>query len=97
MRAIHPGEIFREEVLIPLNMTASNLARVIGVSASRVPAVVREGGPVTAEKIESRARASPWERNLVVVEMRTGHVSPGQSALKGVHEFQQTPSTVRRS
>lgn len=42
MRAIHPGEIIREEYLEPLGMSANALATALRVSAPRINDVVRE-------------------------------------------------------
>jgi addiction module HigA family antidote len=40
MRPIHPGEILREEYLVPLRMSANALAHAIGVSANRVRSIL---------------------------------------------------------
>lgn len=42
MRAIHPGEILREEFLVPLGMSANALALAIHVPAPRINDIVRE-------------------------------------------------------
>jgi addiction module HigA family antidote len=42
MRAIHPGEILREEYLAPLGMSAHALAMELRVPAPRVNDIVRE-------------------------------------------------------
>ena len=42
MRPIHPGEILREEFLIPLGMSAHALAMAIHVPAPRINEIVRE-------------------------------------------------------
>ena len=42
MRPIHPGEILREEYLVPLGMTANALSIQLRVPAPRVSEVVRE-------------------------------------------------------
>lgn len=49
MRPIHPGEILREEFLVPMNMSASALAVALHVPAPRVNDVVRERRSVTAD------------------------------------------------
>ncbi|SEI80711.1 HigA family addiction module antitoxin [Paraburkholderia diazotrophica] len=49
MRAVHPGEILREDFLLPLGMSASTLARALKVSISSVDDIVNEQRPVTAE------------------------------------------------
>ncbi|MDO1509500.1 MULTISPECIES: HigA family addiction module antitoxin [unclassified Neisseria] len=42
MRPIHPGEILREEYLIPLGMTANALSVALHVPAPRINDIVRE-------------------------------------------------------
>ena len=49
MRPIHPGEILREEFLIPLGITAHALALELQVSAPRINDIVRERRAVTAD------------------------------------------------
>ncbi len=46
---IHPGEILREELMIPRGLTAAQLARLLKVSSGRIQAVVRQRGNVTAD------------------------------------------------
>lgn len=49
MRPIHPGEILREDYLLPLNLSAHALAKSIGVTPARVNEIVREKRGVTAD------------------------------------------------
>ena len=42
MRAIHPGEIIKEEYLKPLNMSANALAVALRVPAPRINDVIRQ-------------------------------------------------------
>jgi addiction module HigA family antidote len=45
----HPGEVLREEFLVPLNMSANQLAEAIGVPANRISDIVRERRGVSAD------------------------------------------------
>ena len=49
MRPIHPGEILREEFLVPLGLSASALALELKVPAPRVNAIVRERRAITPD------------------------------------------------
>ena len=49
MRPIHPGEVLREEFLVPLTMTAHALAMALHVPAPRINDVVRERRAVTVD------------------------------------------------
>ena len=49
MRHIHPGEILREEFLVPLGLSASALALELKVPAPRINDIVRERRAVTPD------------------------------------------------
>jgi antitoxin HigA-1 len=49
MRPIHPGEILREEFLIPLKISAHALSMAIQVPAPRINEIVRERRSVTVD------------------------------------------------
>lgn len=56
MRPIHPGEILREEFLLPLNLSANALAIALGVPAPRINDVARERRGITADTALRLAR-----------------------------------------
>jgi addiction module HigA family antidote len=56
MRAIHPGEILREEFLVPLRMSANALAMALHVPAPRINDIVRERRTVTPDTALRLAR-----------------------------------------
>ena len=43
--AIHPGEILREEFMIPLGLSANALARALNVPPNRITAIIAQGHP----------------------------------------------------
>jgi addiction module HigA family antidote len=49
MRPIHPGEVLREEFLLPMGMTAHALAMALQVPAPRINDIVRERRAVTVD------------------------------------------------
>ena len=49
MRAVHPGEILREEYLAPLGMSANALAQALKVPASRINDIVFERRGITVD------------------------------------------------
>ena len=49
MRPIHPGEILREEFLVPLGMSAHALALELKVPAPRINDIVRERRAITPD------------------------------------------------
>jgi antitoxin HigA-1 len=49
MRPIHPGEILREEFLVPLGMSAHALALELKVPAPRIYAIINEHRAITPD------------------------------------------------
>lgn len=49
MSPIHPGEILREEFLVPLGITPNKLSLGIGVSPSRIIEILKGRRSITAE------------------------------------------------
>lgn len=49
MRAIHPGEILREEFLMPMEISANALAIALQVPAPRINDIARERRGITAD------------------------------------------------
>ncbi len=56
MRPIHPGEILREEFLVPLGLSASALAIALSVPAPRINDIAREKRGITADTALRLAR-----------------------------------------
>ncbi len=57
MRPIHPGEVLREEFLVPMGLSAHALAMAQHVPAPRINDIVRERRAVTADTAMRLARA----------------------------------------
>ena len=56
MRPIHPGEILREEYLVPLGMSVNALATRLRVPATRLHEIVKERRGITADTAMRLAR-----------------------------------------
>ena len=56
MRSVHPGEILREDYLVPLDMSVNALAMALGVPARRIHEIVKERRSITADTAERLAR-----------------------------------------
>ncbi len=52
----HPGEHLREDYLAPLDMSASELARQLGVPTNRITAILNEQRGITADTAWRLAR-----------------------------------------
>jgi addiction module HigA family antidote len=49
LRAVHPGEVLREDYLIPMRLSVNALALALGVPATRIHEIVKERRAVTAD------------------------------------------------
>jgi addiction module HigA family antidote len=49
MPPVHPGEMLREEFLVPLGMSANALAMALGVPATRISEIVNERRGITGD------------------------------------------------
>lgn len=56
MRAVHPGEVLREDFLIPAGISVNALALALGVPATRIHEIIKERRAVTADTAERLAR-----------------------------------------
>ncbi len=52
MRAVHPGEVLREDFLIPAGISVNALAIALSVPATRIHEIVKERRAVTADTAE---------------------------------------------
>ncbi len=56
MRPVHPGEVLREDYIVPLKTNANALARGLHVPASRINDIVLERRGITADTAMRLAR-----------------------------------------
>ena len=56
MRPVHPGEVLREDFLVPLGTNANALAKALHVPAPRINDIVRERRGVSADTAMRLAR-----------------------------------------
>lgn len=80
MRPIHPGEVLREEFLVPLGLSANALATALRLSAPRINDIVREKRGVTADTALRLARyfntsAQFWLNLQSAFELRTAEIA----------------------
>ena len=56
LKPIHPGEILREEFMIPMGLSSNALARAVGVTPARINEIARERRGITADTALRLAR-----------------------------------------
>lgn len=76
MHPVHPGEILREDFLLPLGMSANALANALGVPATRIHEIVKERRSITADTAERLARyfggdAASWLTLQAIYDLKT--------------------------
>jgi addiction module HigA family antidote len=62
--AVHPGEILKQEFMLPLELTSTELARNLRVSVPRVNDIVRQRRSITADTALRLARYFGTSANL---------------------------------
>lgn len=80
MRPVHPGEVLREDFLVPLGMSANALARALHVPAPRVNDIVRERRGVSADTAMRLARyfggdARSWLNLQTAYDLRVAEMA----------------------
>lgn len=89
MRPIHPGEVLREDFLIPLGMSAHALATALRVPAPRINDIVRERRAITPDTAMRLARyfggdAQSWLNLQVAFDLRTAQIAKGEAIVREV-------------
>ena len=79
MRPVHPGEILREDYLVPLGMSANVLAKALNVPAPRINDIVRERRGVSADTAMRLARyfggdARSWLNLQAAYDLRVAEI-----------------------
>ncbi len=96
MRPIHPGEVLREEFLLPLGLTANALAIALQVPAPRINDVAREKRGVSADTALRLARyfgnsAEFWMGLQADYDLKTS-ARGIKAALKRIHPHKDLQS-----
>lgn len=89
MRPVHPGEVLREDYLVPLGMTANALAKALRVAAPRINDIVRERRGITADTAMRLARyfggdARSWLNLQAAYDLRVAEIANARRIHKEV-------------
>ena len=89
MRPVHPGEVLREDYLVPLGMSANALAAALRVTPARINDIVRERRGVTADTALRLARyfggdAQSWMNLQSHFDLRTAELAAGKAIAREV-------------
>jgi len=80
MRPVHPGEVLREDFLVPLGTSANALARALNVPAPRINDIVRERRGVSPDTAMRLARyfggdARSWLNLQAAYDLRVAEIA----------------------
>ena len=86
---VHPGEILREEFMVPLGLTSNALAKHLGVTAARINEIAKEHRGITADTALRLARyfkTTPefWINLQKHYELETARRSVGEQIIREV-------------
>jgi addiction module HigA family antidote len=89
MRPVHPGEILREEFLVPLGLSANALAKALNVPAPRINDIVRERRGISADTAMRLARhfggdARSWLNLQTAYDLRVAEIANAKRIEKEV-------------
>lgn len=92
MRAVHPGEVLREDYLGPLGLSINALARALHVPASRIGDIVLERRAITADTALRLARhfggtpedAQGWLNMQAAYDLKIAAKTSGKAIVKEV-------------
>ena len=59
LSAVHPGEVLREEFLVPMKLSPNAVARVVGVPRTRIERLVNGQTALTADTALRLVRTTP--------------------------------------
>lgn len=89
MRPVHPGEILREDYLIPSGLSANALAKELNVPTPRINDIVRERRGVSADTAMRLARhfggdARSWLNLQTAYDLRVAEIANAKRIEKEV-------------
>ncbi len=79
MKPVHPGEVLREDYLVPLSMVTKDLAKALSVPTQHITEIVGEQRAVTADMAMRLARyfggdARSWLNLQAAYDLRVAEI-----------------------
>ena len=89
IRPVHPGEVLREDFLMPLTLSANALARALHVPARRIHDIINERRPLSADMAIRLARffstsSELWMNLQVSHDLRKARIESGECIARDV-------------
>jgi addiction module HigA family antidote len=101
MRPIHPGEILREEYMVPMGLSANALAHALGVTPARINDIARGRRGITADTALRLARyfgtdAQSWINLQTAYDLRVAELEAGKTIDRVVKPRHKTGTMLTR-
>ena len=89
MRPIHPGEILRQEFMIPLRLSANALAKALHVTPARINDIVRQRRGISGDTALRLARyfrtdAQSWLNLQSAYDLRVAEIAASKTIRRQV-------------
>jgi addiction module HigA family antidote len=89
MRPVHPGEVLREDYLVPLNLSANALAKRLCIPASRINDIVLERRGVSADTALRLAHffggdAQSWLNLQTMHDLRLAQIEKAEAIARDI-------------
>jgi addiction module HigA family antidote len=89
MRAVHPGEVLREDYLEPLELSTNALTQALRVTPARINEIVREKRGITADTALRLARyfggeVQSWLNLQVIYDLKRVEQESGEKINKEI-------------
>lgn len=99
MRPVHPGEVLKEDFLLPLEMSANALAKALKIPAPRINDVLLERRGVSADTALRLARyfdttAEFWLNLQTAYDLRVSEISAAKKINREVLPRAASPHVV---
>jgi addiction module HigA family antidote len=99
MRPVHPGEILKEEFLVPFDMSATALAQALKVTPARINEIVRGERGISSETALRLARyfnttAEFWLNLQLRYDLKCAETEFAKSIETDVKPYSQTTSAT---
>jgi len=93
MRPVHPGEILRDEYLLPMGLSANALAKALHVPAPRINDIARERRGITADTAMRLARyfggdAQSWMNLQAIYDLRLAELAAAEQIFNEIEPRQ---------
>jgi len=93
MRPVHPGEILREDYLLPMGLSANALAKALHIPAPRINDIAREQRGIAADTAMRLARyfggdAQSWMNLQAIYDLRLAELAAAEQIFNEIEPRQ---------